>query len=56
MAALLEKLRKILPGDQSQDANNKRNVVWEKWDTNLYGFLNISDIEEGIKHLLDLPT
>jgi hypothetical protein len=52
----LEKLRKILPGGQSQDANNKRNLVWEKWDTNLYGFLNITDIEEGIRTLLNLPA
>ena len=45
MSSMIEKINKILPYSQTQDANRKRTLVWERWDTNSFGFLNILEIQ-----------
>jgi hypothetical protein len=41
MTNMIQKIKKILPSDQTQDANRKRALIWERWDTNSFGFLSI---------------
>lgn len=53
MATTLRKFKSLLPADQSQQSNSQRNSMWEKWDTNLHGFLKLSDIEDGLNRQFD---
>lgn len=46
MTNILQKIKKILPYEQTQDANRKRTLIWERWDTNSFGFLNLLEIQE----------
>ena len=34
MCNILETLKRVLPFDETQEANKKRVSVWERWDTN----------------------
>ena len=53
MALALKKFKSLLPTDQSQESNIKRHAMWEKWDTNLHGFLKLTDIEDGLNRQFD---
>ena len=53
MSNILETLKKTLPFEESQDANRKRTLVWERWDTNSFGFLSLSDIKVELIDLFD---
>lgn len=45
MSINLDKLGQLLPFGDSRWSRMQRDLIWEKWDTNLNGFLSLEEIE-----------
>ena len=50
----IERISHLLPCEESYQAKNKRDAIWDKWDTTMNGFLSHQEIEQELLTLLDL--